>query len=340
MTDENIDDYRLAHDRLVKFAFSDMKNSQDLFENFLPPAVLARLDLSTLKLVPGSFVDTELKERLTDLLFSVTFRSGEKGLVYILFDHKSHPDSLMPFKMLRYMVKVWDRQLQNQTQLMPIIPLILYHGANEWKTARTMSDVLKAPDDLKYYVPQFNTVLIDLSQRSDQELRGNALYNAVLQLLKYIGRDDLPERLPGLLKLFVQILDEPNGMDCLKAVLVYLANATDKFSREELSDALHHAFVTVKTAQKESQSPMPTIAEQWRQEGREEGLEKGLEKGLEIGIRTGIRVVLDIRFADHTAAIMDHIADIHANETLTEFLELCRTAANVDQLRDFLDANK
>lgn len=66
----------------------------------------------------------------------------------------------------------------------------------------------------------FQTLRIDLSQYSDGDLREKALYTAVLRVLKYAGRDELPERRPGILELFVQILDEPRGIDCLKAVLV------------------------------------------------------------------------------------------------------------------------
>ena len=236
----NEDALRSAHDRFVKFAFSDTRNSRELFAKILPGPVLASIDLETLTLVPGSFVDTELRERLTDLLYQVSLRNGEGGFVYILFDHKSSPDPLLPFKLLRYMVKIWEQQLRNNATLSPIIPLILYHGEKAWITSRTMQDIVQAPEDLERYVPYFDSVLLDLSQYSDSELRENALYNAVLQVLKYISRDELTERLPGILQLFVQIMDEPHGMDCLRAVLVYLSNATDKLSREQLSEALHH----------------------------------------------------------------------------------------------------
>jgi hypothetical protein len=99
-----------------------------------------------------------------------------------------------------------------------------------------------------------------LSQYSDDALRENALYNAVLQLLKYTSRDELTERLPGILELFVQIMDEPHGIDCLKAVLVYLSNATESLSRNQLTQALHHAFITVKTCEKQLSPAMLAIA--------------------------------------------------------------------------------
>ncbi len=76
-----------------------------------------------------------------------------------------------------------------------------------------------------------DTVLIDLSQYSDSQLRGNALFNAVLLMLKYFGSDELSDRLPGIVRLLVQIIDEPRGLECLKALLVYFSSSGIFFMR-------------------------------------------------------------------------------------------------------------
>jgi len=186
-------------------------------------------------------------------------------------------------------------------------------------------------------MPHFDSVLTDLSAYSDDDLRENALYTAVLQVLKYIGSDELPERLPGILELFVQILDEPKGIDCLKAVRVYLSNATDKLNRSQLTEALHQAFITAKTNKTESDSPMPTIAEQLKQEGRQEGRQVGREEGREEGLRAGISVVLEIRFPEDARILSHQIAELQSNELLTEFLDRCKSAQNAGELQAYLD---
>jgi hypothetical protein len=56
----NEDELRNAHDRFVKFAFSNIENSRNLLAKILPSNVVATLDLTTLAFVPGSFVDAEL----------------------------------------------------------------------------------------------------------------------------------------------------------------------------------------------------------------------------------------------------------------------------------------
>ncbi|MDA1231019.1 MAG: Rpn family recombination-promoting nuclease/putative transposase, partial [Planctomycetota bacterium] len=205
------------HDGFVRFAFSDVNETQSFLAKTLPSEILATLNLSTLETVPGTFVDSALRQRHSDLLFRVSLRNGDEGFVYILFEHKNYQDPMLPFQLLRYMVRIWERQSRDAVPLSPIIPLILYHGQNAWSTSRTMQEILKAPSELARFVPQFDSVLIDLSQCSDEELRGNALFNAVLLVLKYIASHELQWRLSGIIQLFVQIIDGPRGLDCLKA---------------------------------------------------------------------------------------------------------------------------
>ena len=139
------------------------------------------------------------------------------------------------------------------------------------------------------------------------------------------------------MQLFVQIIDEPRGLECLKAVLIYLSKATDKISPEQLTEALHLAFSTVKTVKTESESPMPTIAEKWIQQGLEQGLEQGLQDGREEGLRIGICAVLELRFNNQADAVVSRIVELHSTRILTQFLELCKSAQSTENLVDFLD---
>ena len=59
----------------------------------------ALLDFATLAVYPGSFVDEELQHTHSDLLYAVRTRTGEGGLVYVLFEHQSSPDATMPFRL-------------------------------------------------------------------------------------------------------------------------------------------------------------------------------------------------------------------------------------------------
>ena len=295
----------------------------------------------------GSFADEELRESHSDLLYQISFQDGRNGFVFVLFEHKSAPDPLTPLQLLRYKVRIWERQLREKTVLSPIIPLILYHGETPWTTSRTMQDILKAPPEIICCVPQFQSQLIDLSQYSDSELKEKVLFNAALIVLKYIQSKELPARLARIVQLFAQLTGEPRGLECLQAALVYLSNATDQINRKQLIEVVRN------TLDEQEESLMPTIAEEWIQEGLEKGLEQGLEQGLDQGLekgleqglekglgkglRSGIRAILELRFPKHSQTIVEQTARLHSAEKLTSLLEFCKTAAIPADLIAFID---
>ncbi|KAA1262451.1 hypothetical protein LF1_50150 [Rubripirellula obstinata] len=75
--------------------------------------------------------------------------------------------------------------------------------------------------------------------------------------------------LANFLTLFATIGRQPSGLDCLKTVLIYLSSGTDQINRNQLIEAVQN------TLQEQGEDLMPTIAQQWKQEGREERREEG-----------------------------------------------------------------
>ena len=154
-------------------------------------------------------------------------------------------------------------------------------------------------------------------------MKEKVLYNAALTVLKYIRSRELPQRLPGIVQLFAQLTEERRGLECLRAALVYLSNGTDRINRQQLIEVVRN------TLNKQEESMMPTIAEEWIQEGRVEGLEEGLH--------AGIRVVLELRFPQEAQALVARAADVHSTQSLREFLNLCQSAASPAELLGFLN---
>ena len=99
------------HDRFFKDAMSWPDVTRDFLQYYLPPAVAELLDVSSAELVKDSFVDAELHEHFSDLLCQVSLRAEGGAYVYVLFEHKSYPEPLIAFQLLRYMVQVWRNVL-------------------------------------------------------------------------------------------------------------------------------------------------------------------------------------------------------------------------------------
>jgi predicted transposase/invertase (TIGR01784 family) len=94
------------HDKLVRETLSVLENALSVLQNFMPEKVLGLMDLSTLEICKDSFVEKELADYYSDMLYRVNL-SGTPGYVYVLFEHKSYYDRYVHLQLLEYMVKVW-----------------------------------------------------------------------------------------------------------------------------------------------------------------------------------------------------------------------------------------
>ncbi|MCC9000210.1 MAG: hypothetical protein LM522_12075, partial [Candidatus Contendobacter sp.] len=113
------------------------------------------------------------------------------------------------------------------------------------------------------------------------------LHTALLTL-KYIFRDELRERLPGILGLLRELEQNSSGLDYVLTLLRYLAQgaSTDRLDGEELRRVVTQALSS-------GGQLMMTIAEQWVQEGRKAGLQEGHQEGRQEGRQEALREALE-----------------------------------------------
>ena len=100
------------------------------------------IDFSQLAQINRSFIPDNLREQESDLVFSVPLRSESETdelLIYILIEHQSTVDSTMGFRVLFYMIQIWDSQRRewesnnvpkSQWRFRPILPDCVLH----WRT--------------------------------------------------------------------------------------------------------------------------------------------------------------------------------------------------------------
>ena len=137
------------HDALVKSLFSNMEDAASALASALPSTVAQRIDWSTLKQENLNLVDRKFRDFRSDILFSATLE-GRKVFLCVLLEHQSTGDKLMPFRMLRYSVLIWDTFLKKHpdAQLLPaVLPIVLCHGKNPWSSPTAFAEVLDLPDD-------------------------------------------------------------------------------------------------------------------------------------------------------------------------------------------------
>ncbi len=86
------------HDALFKLFFADIAVARDFFEIHLPLVLRQRCNFNTLALCAGSFVESNLRNHCSDMLYSVRTNQGS-GYIYCLAEHQSSPQKLMAFRL-------------------------------------------------------------------------------------------------------------------------------------------------------------------------------------------------------------------------------------------------
>ncbi|MCP4458504.1 MAG: Rpn family recombination-promoting nuclease/putative transposase, partial [Cytophagales bacterium] len=288
-----------------------------------------------------SFVDSDLKDHFSDILYKVGLESGGQACIYVLFEHKSYEDKLAAFQILKYMVKIWDQQRQQNKEqktkqkypLKPIFPVLVYHGPTGWQVELSFAalfDKTDLPDVLRPYIPDYKYWLWDLSQYSDEAIKGEVILRLSALLLKYIYRDDLLTELGRILQLLIEVQPKETGLEYIETVLRYLTSGTDKVTEAELSKILKEVYA-------EGEKLMPTIAQQWVEQGIAIGEKQGLQKGRQEGHQAMVEMLyqtLIIRFG----VVLGDYDERFESLDLKSLKELSKVALTAQTLAEFEQA--
>ncbi|MGF7210910.1 hypothetical protein GGE65_005522 [Skermanella aerolata] len=272
------------HDQFFKELMTQPGVACAFLRERLPEAVTALFADTEPRLEAGSFVDPEFRSQHSDLLFSMDLTSGDPALIYILFEHKSYPDAMVAFQLLRYVIAIWYRYLTGGggKPLPVIIPMVVYHGAEPWNVPLGFSALfdpaLFDPERaLAGIVPDFRYFLSDLGSQADHELSRFALLRSGLMALKHATRD------ADLVSIEAIVTAEIwHDLFC-GVVIKYIFRAFRQIDRDEAIRLL----TTIK--EKAGPAMVSNIAQEWIDEGKAMGLLQGIVEGMEQGVAQGMK---------------------------------------------------
>ncbi|MDE0119280.1 MAG: Rpn family recombination-promoting nuclease/putative transposase [Bdellovibrionales bacterium] len=156
------------HDQFFKFFFSKPELAQELFTLIFSKKELKAYDLTKLKAEQNSFSDGSS----ADLIFSLplknqaqlsskeisttpaplTFKGKIKKYsnsnlksevrIFILLEHKSSYNVKLFEQLFRYQYLIIEQSLKEGKPLVPIIPVVFYHGRKPWKWKLSFQEAL------------------------------------------------------------------------------------------------------------------------------------------------------------------------------------------------------
>ncbi len=320
-----------AHDALFHAIFSRVDVAAGQLRSVLPRDIASRIDWSSLRLEDGHYVDEDLASRQSDLLYSASLQ-GHPALLYVLFEHQSTCDPLMPFRLLRYTVRVADRWLaehQGSRTVPVILPVVMAHAEGGWQAATSMDALYALPDELMRavapHVPRFRFVLDDLAVQNDEALMARAFHAlGVLGLLMLRhGREteDLPKLMVDWAALFVSVWRAPDGPQALATLIRYAMLVNRAATIQDLTRAL------VPVLGQGAEAVIMTEGQRLIQQGRAEGEAKGEARGR----ASALLAVFSARGMVFSSEQRERILSCQDLAILDRWIHRAATAASVDE---------
>jgi len=219
------------HDAVFKTFLSRVETARDFIQVHLPPALLNLCDLSTLRLEPGSFIEDDLRQYYSDILYSLKTTCGE-GYIHVLIEHQSSPDRHMAFRLMRYAIAVMQRHLEAGYTLLPlVIPILFYQGERTpYPYSMNWLDDFHDPHRARQlYGNAFP--LVDITVIPDEQIMHHRSMAALTLVQKHIRQRDMARLLDQLTALLMM---EQMSRQQIVGLVNYMIRAGDAQSIEPL----------------------------------------------------------------------------------------------------------
>lgn len=280
------------HDKFFKETLGKVEVAKDFLNNYLPDSIMKIVEMDTLEPQKDSFINKELQEVFSDMLFRVNINNRE-GYIYFLFEHKSYTSKNISFQLLKYMLEIWEAKINKERieELPIIIPLVIYHGKNKWNVSTNLGEMINGykelPEDVRKYIPECEYLLYDISGYTDEEIKGGVINKIVMTTLRDIQTKDIEgviESIYKVIEYLTELGDKQTGIEYFETLMKYIFNARIDLTKE----AIIKVMDKIESTYPEGSDLVMTLAEKFREEGKEKGIEIGEVKSL---IKTTIRLL-------------------------------------------------
>ena len=270
-----------AHDKFFKSSMADPGAKEAFLKTYLPEHLKENLNLEQVEEINPQSIDKHLQLQESDLLFRVhSINDSVEGEVYVLvlMEHKSYADSRTPFQVLKYLISIWESQLNKKETLKPILPVVFYEGRLKWEYPQLDTYFKDVPAKWRPYLPLYHSLFFDFSLENKlDKLPDNIYLRHYLQVIRLVYESDKKKLAKELIESFSVFQDQKVLLEIFQRVALFIDNVHYSDWEESIVDVL------------KGEDIMPITMEQWienlkekgRREGREQGMEKGMEKGME-----------------------------------------------------------
>jgi len=322
----------------IKLLLEDPGNVRDLLA-LCGADIVKQIDLRRLKLIQTTFVERDYRHVESDvvLLAPLRRRKGERTarvlMIYILIEHQSEPDRLMPLRSVDYVVQIYKYQVREwskthrslaRIRLYPVLPVVFYTGTQRWDSVGRLLDLVERGEAFEAVTPAMDPLFINLPAIPPEilEEQGGSL-GWVLRLIQQ--RKSRPREFRRLLNGVVQHLEtmpkaeRRRWLELLSYIMAFVYHVREPSEWPSLQETIE-ASVQTDEHRQEIFEMRRTIADMFKDEGR-----------IEMGQQTLIRL-LERRFGDVPDELLSTIRATNDPEQLDEWLDRFATAETLDEV--------
>jgi predicted transposase/invertase (TIGR01784 family) len=278
------------HDKMFRASMNSPMVAKEFLEAHLPDVIKDKIDWQSIITCPNTFIDEELKLTQSDVLLQVKI-SGSNAYIYILAEHQSKADPIMPFRLLKYMVKIWDyhqakHKSKNNLPFPVIVPMVFYTGKNIYNAPRSIWELCGSQADLMKNILNQPFCLVDLSQAVAEELIARPWSGTMEFIMRHRFRQHLSQELALIADNINRLLLVDKSQFVLQLLSYMLAIDEEHHSASELIALIQNKLAP--QAGDEIMSLAEILKEEGRKNGIQEGMQEGMQKGMQKGIEKGI----------------------------------------------------
>ena len=272
-------DLHHPHDALFKAAFRNKQVMQDFLQGRLSEALLSKVDLTTLKLENSSFVEENLRQIHSDLVYSIQ-TMGKQGYIYLLVEAQSTYDKRTPIRLLKYNLRLMEQHLaQHKTDtLPPIFNLVLYSGSKRYEGPKKLIDAFEFKE--LFYDMFEREFLIDLGLETPDTILKDKQAALVEFILKQSKARDFCK---WLMEKEIGVLI--NNSSYSISALFYIFSI-DPHDARDVIGKIHNLDPYKK---EQIMSGLQRMIQQGMQQGIQQGMKQGIQQGMEKGMQQGIQ---------------------------------------------------
>ena len=326
-------------DRSLRRLLQDKEYVRGLVQ-IVAPDIETFLDFSRITYEKRSFISEALRERESDVLLSVPFQEDTDAtdtdalLVYILIEHQSTVDKTMGFRLLSYMMQIWEAQRrewetaktpENERRLQPILPILFYTGDRPWTTPVSLTTIMDVPEILERFVPSFDTLFLGVKETEAEALTqsGHPLGWLLRVLQKeHADETEISEALADAMS-HIASADEgfaPQVAEALRYFVQLIFHRRSLDERDALVDIIRQHIQEHKELETMTQTTAEFLREQGKAEGKAEGIQDAILK------------LLQLQFQNVPETLSREIRNIDNLTRLDTLLEQAVTAQSLEEI--------